>query len=164
MFHRCVPRGFFSVFFLGLNNTCGCFVHTFCKGTAVQQLAADWWTLGIFTWEERTPPVHQLIELVVRSYMVLTRSPAIKSGRPVDSRLSSPDPLEWCVLRWHLVAICKNNHSYITACLSSVDSLFSHLDHTSIITPPPGSLKHSISITNFADVFALDPHTAKYPS
>ncbi|KAJ7716841.1 hypothetical protein B0H16DRAFT_1701188 [Mycena metata] len=30
------------------NKICGRAVHTFCKGTAVQQRAEDWWTPGIF--------------------------------------------------------------------------------------------------------------------
>jgi hypothetical protein len=60
--------------------------------------------------------------------------------RPASPRFASVlyvRPLEWCVLRWHPVATCKDNHPYITTCLSSVNSLFRHLDHASIINPPP---------------------------
>ena len=39
-----------------------------------------WWTPGIFTWEERTPPVHLHTLLVVRSHEVLTGSPAIQTA------------------------------------------------------------------------------------
>ncbi|KAJ7759945.1 hypothetical protein B0H16DRAFT_1815179 [Mycena metata] len=38
------------------NKICGRPVHTFCKGTAVQQRAEDWWTPGIFVGEGRTSP------------------------------------------------------------------------------------------------------------
>ncbi|KAJ6543158.1 hypothetical protein B0H19DRAFT_1239246 [Mycena capillaripes] len=59
---------------------CGRSVRTFCKGTAVQQLTADWWTPGIYAWEGRTPPVQQLTQLVVRSHWVLSGCPAIKTA------------------------------------------------------------------------------------
>jgi hypothetical protein len=44
----------------------------------IRQPSMDWWTPGIFTWEERTPPVHLRTPLVVRSHEVLTRGPAIQ--------------------------------------------------------------------------------------
>jgi hypothetical protein len=43
----------------------------------IRQPSMDWWTPGIFTWEEGTPPVHLRTPLVVRSHEVLTGGPAI---------------------------------------------------------------------------------------
>jgi hypothetical protein len=37
----------------------GLLVHAFCKGTVLQQHIVDWWRVGSYTWEGRTPPVHQ---------------------------------------------------------------------------------------------------------
>ena len=56
------------------------------------------------------------------------------------------DPLEWCVLCWHLVVIYKDNHPYIIICLSSVDSLFRYLDHAHIINPPPIYFRFILSV------------------
>jgi hypothetical protein len=55
-------------------------VHAFCKGTDIRQLSVTGGHWGFFTWEERTPPVHLHIPLVVRSHWVLTRSPAIQTA------------------------------------------------------------------------------------
>jgi hypothetical protein len=35
-------------------------VNSSAKGKAYNSLLCDWWTLGIFTWEERAPPAYQL--------------------------------------------------------------------------------------------------------
>jgi hypothetical protein len=41
------------------------------------------------------------------------------------------------VFGWDLVDFCEDNHPYSTTCIPSVNSLFRHLDHASIIYPPP---------------------------
>ncbi|KAJ6452793.1 hypothetical protein C8R45DRAFT_1193496 [Mycena sanguinolenta] len=35
-------------------------LHAFCKGKTYDEPLVNWWTLRIFTWEERTLPAHQL--------------------------------------------------------------------------------------------------------
>ncbi|KAJ7866916.1 hypothetical protein B0H13DRAFT_2352179 [Mycena leptocephala] len=35
-----------------------------------QLSSVDWWTLGIFTWEERTPPAHQYIQNMMDCFLV----------------------------------------------------------------------------------------------
>ncbi|KAJ6505016.1 hypothetical protein C8R45DRAFT_1180965 [Mycena sanguinolenta] len=35
-------------------------LHAFCKGKTYDKPLVNWWTLRIFTWEERTLPAHQL--------------------------------------------------------------------------------------------------------
>ena len=87
----------------------------------------DWWTTGILSKRR---------ELLLDPAGFI-RVSCYTSGRPAYSKSSMNDPLEWCVLRWHLVVLCKDNHPYITTCLSSVNSQFSHLDHAEYNKPPP---------------------------
>ncbi|KAJ7177706.1 hypothetical protein C8R46DRAFT_1029308 [Mycena filopes] len=60
--------------------------------TAVRQFAGDWWTPGIFTWEGRTPPVQERIELMVRSRWVLTGGPATQTASQSPAHQARPTP------------------------------------------------------------------------
>lgn len=81
-------------------------------------MACDWWCVGNFAWEEGTPPVHLRTPLVVRSHEVISTHPAIQSVSQLTANLSVTDPLEWCVLRWHLVVYVRiTTRTLLPVCL-----------------------------------------------
>jgi hypothetical protein len=84
-------------------------MHALAKGKPYDSFQ---WTPGIFTWEERAPPVHEHTLLVVRSHEVLTRGPAIQTGSqsPDCQHLLCSTPWNRVVLSWHLVGFCNDNH------------------------------------------------------
>ncbi|KAJ7812767.1 hypothetical protein B0H13DRAFT_1925939 [Mycena leptocephala] len=83
----------------------------------IQQPSMDWWTPGIFTWEERTPPVHLRTPLVVRSHEVLTGSPAIQmAGQSMNSE--DNHPLQYYLFVFHKLVVQPVDHMINKSLLS----------------------------------------------
>jgi hypothetical protein len=82
-------------------------------------------------------------------------------GLPVSCMYN---PLEWCVLCWHPVATCKDNHPHITTFLSSVNSWFRHLDHGTIINIPPPPSPNYFFFVQLHQIFMLWRTTCRIPT